>query len=95
MCDTGLNIVAAMAVNIFARCHASPFQCVNYACVTVTVHQLRPWVRTLARPVQRLHAFKIRYKIRNMFYYLEWAGHVAALMFSRLWRGMCAFVLTT
>lgn len=28
MRDTGLNIVAAMAVNIFARCHASPFQCV-------------------------------------------------------------------
>lgn len=28
MCDTGLNIVAAMAVNIFARCHVSPFQCV-------------------------------------------------------------------
>lgn len=38
MCDTGLNIVAAMAVNILlvvTRLHFSAF--VNYACVTVTV----------------------------------------------------------
>lgn len=32
MCDTGLNIVAATAVNIFALCHASPAQTVSYAC---------------------------------------------------------------
>lgn len=29
MCDTSLNIVAAMAVNISALCHVSQFQCVR------------------------------------------------------------------
>lgn len=78
------------------RLHFSVF--VNYACVTVTVHQRWPWLMALARPCQRLcalYTLKAQFKVKNMFYYLEWAGHVAASLFLRLWRGMCAFVLTT
>lgn len=33
MCDTGLNMVAASAVGIFAVCHTSPAQCVSKLCM--------------------------------------------------------------
>lgn len=63
MCDTGLNMVAASAVGIFAVCHASPAQCVSKLCMPSLLLYNKK---------------KAQFQIRTTLYFPESAADLAA-----------------